>query len=1534
MLAGDLGIDSHLPGEAWDDGTGTWGQPSSGLPESGAEGEGTEAPDLVAFAQALTASGVKFYSAVWCPGCNTQKALFEDGGDFLPYIEVTNPDRTLNAIGIAANITSFPTWEFPDGSRETGVLSLATIADRAGVAIPTSADPFIAPIADRTVYGGSPLHIGLNGYDPNGGPLTYTVTSSNPTLVSGTILTGNRSARITVSGWGDMVFQLFESQVPNATGRFITLAESGFYDAANNDPPITVHRVVDNFVLQFGDPTGTGGGGSSLGPFDDDFHPDLQHNTAGALSWAKAGDDTNNSQVFVTDVPIRYLDFNHSYFGQLTEGESVRNGITATATNSSDKPIVPINIESVTIFEDHENGMLVLKAAEDASGDADITVTVTDADGNQYVETFHVTVSPDPYNSGPYLEDIPAIATTVNTPATFTISAIDVEGDPVLFSGVKAGNVNYTFSVDSQTGQVTVTPPTDYVGTMQILLRVAAANGSDTTDPYDSQLVSITVAPAAPAAVDLVAASDSGFSSTDNITNQTSLAFEVTGVTSGAQVRLYHGMTSIGEATASGTSVTITTSSLSDLADGTYTLYATQTVSDLESDASAPLSITLDRTAPAAFTSTPPTTATVGVPMIYDAQHPEEGSVGTVYSLSAAPAGISIDPATGVLTWTPTAAQAGVQTFAIVISDVAGNTRTQDLSLTVAADALMQFRLEVTDTSGTPISSINVGEDFQLNVYVQDLRAVPYGVFAAFLDVVYSSQYVAVNGSLTYGSEYSTQPLGSVATPGLIDEAGAVAGLTELNGGEYLLWSLPMTATHAGTALFTADPSDILPSNEVLLFRDEAGLASEHISYGSTLLTVQPGFVANDDTFSVDEDSPGTVLDVLANDQVVSGSPGNLTITAVGTTSHGGSVTIAQDGKSVTYTPAPDFFGDETFSYTVSDGTGDRTAQVVVQVTAVNDDPTAVDDTFTVTENAVGVTLDVLANDLIAPDIDETLIVVSFSNVSAGGTLSIPAAKDCLLYTPAANFSGVETFTYTISDGHGGTATATVSVTVTEAYDPPLAQDDLFEVMEDSTDNTLDVLNNDSAQGDTTETLTIIATTTPDRGGTVTIAPDGKSLIYTPAADFFGIERLQYTISDGNGGTAQATAVITVTAVNDPPTAGNDAVTVSKNSTANTLDVLANDSSDPDGPETLTITAVGTTSAGGTVSIANGGTSLTYTPAAGYVGIETFTYTIQDPDGATASATVTVTVTEYIPSKLSGYVYIDVNNNGVKEAAELPLGGVVITLSGTSVTGASVNVQATTDATGLYQFTNLAPGTYKLTQAQPAFLIDGIDSGGTLATSTGADELTINLAENVDGQNLNFGERGRKPQYISVFDFFASTPRNTVLATAASTNSAQWYAIEGGWSHAQTLQVELQSNQTAARLNVTTTDAAHCSTLLDLQSPQVVQHLGNNGTAQLVRIVASPATLFPTADCACAEGEAPRDDGAEGESAGDTTPKRLAAATPADGYRATDLLLAQAPPADQWGIVPLLDDLRDDDESHPARVDEVLASLPADLLLP
>ncbi len=130
-------------------------------------------------------------------------------------------------------------------------------------------------------------------------------------------------------------------------------------------------------------------------------------------------------------------------------------------------------------------------------------------------------------------------------------------------------------------------------------------------------------------------------------------------------------------------------------------------------------------------------------------------------------------------------------------------------------------------------------------------------------------------------------------------------------------------------------------------------------------------------------------------------------------------------------------------------------------------------------------------------------------------------------------------------------------------------------------------------------------------------------------------------------------------------------------------------------------------------------------------------------------------------------------------------------------------------------------------------------------------KLTINLPQNIDGQNLNFGERGRMSQHITVFDFLASTPRETVLATTTTDGVGQWYAVEGGWSHAQTLQFQLQTNQTSAKLDVTTTDAQQYSTMLNFLAPQQVQHLGAHGVAQIVRIVAAPAVLFPGADCAC-----------------------------------------------------------------------------------
>ncbi len=196
-------------------------QTSAGLTSQRAA-EGELAPDLVQFAKDLKTAGAVFYGAAWCPFCTQQKELFADGKDNLPFEEVTNPDRTLNALGVEKGISTFPTWIFPDGTRMTGVLSLETLSQQSGVPIPQGDQPTFEPIGDKavnkTVLIGSPLHIPIDAYDPNGGPLTVTVSVDNPDLLEATVLSGNRSIRIDMNGYGDMVFELFEQRRANRSG--------------------------------------------------------------------------------------------------------------------------------------------------------------------------------------------------------------------------------------------------------------------------------------------------------------------------------------------------------------------------------------------------------------------------------------------------------------------------------------------------------------------------------------------------------------------------------------------------------------------------------------------------------------------------------------------------------------------------------------------------------------------------------------------------------------------------------------------------------------------------------------------------------------------------------------------------------------------------------------------------------------------------------------------------------------------------------------------------------------------------------------------------------------------------------------------------------------------------------------------------------------------------------------------------------------------------------------------------------------------
>jgi cyclophilin family peptidyl-prolyl cis-trans isomerase len=142
---------------------------------------------------------------------------------------------------------------------------------------------------------------------------------------------------------GDMKFNLFSDKTPLTVNNFVFLARENFYDGT------IFHRVINDFMVQGGDPTGTGRGGPGY-KFRDEFHPDLKHDKPGILSMANAGPGTNGSQFFITHVATPWLDNKHSVFGELIEGEDILMSIPARDPNQTNSPAV--KIISVEIIEE------------------------------------------------------------------------------------------------------------------------------------------------------------------------------------------------------------------------------------------------------------------------------------------------------------------------------------------------------------------------------------------------------------------------------------------------------------------------------------------------------------------------------------------------------------------------------------------------------------------------------------------------------------------------------------------------------------------------------------------------------------------------------------------------------------------------------------------------------------------------------------------------------------------------------------------------------------------------------------------------------------------------------------------------------------------------------------------------------------------------------------------------------------------------------------------------------------------------------
>jgi peptidyl-prolyl cis-trans isomerase A (cyclophilin A) len=156
---------------------------------------------------------------------------------------------------------------------------------------------------------------------------------------------------------GTIVLRLFPEQAPKTVQNFVGLAEgtTEWTDPRTgqrtNEPLYNgtiFHRVIDKFMLQGGDPLGTGTGGPGY-EFEDEFHPDLRFNRPYLLAMANAGPGTNGSQFFITVVPTPHLDGRHTIFGEVVEGSDIVDAIGKTETDRGDRPVKDVVVESVTI---------------------------------------------------------------------------------------------------------------------------------------------------------------------------------------------------------------------------------------------------------------------------------------------------------------------------------------------------------------------------------------------------------------------------------------------------------------------------------------------------------------------------------------------------------------------------------------------------------------------------------------------------------------------------------------------------------------------------------------------------------------------------------------------------------------------------------------------------------------------------------------------------------------------------------------------------------------------------------------------------------------------------------------------------------------------------------------------------------------------------------------------------------------------------------------------------------------------------------
>jgi ELWxxDGT repeat protein/VCBS repeat-containing protein len=435
------------------------------------------------------------------------------------------------------------------------------------------------------------------------------------------------------------------------------------------------------------------------------------------------------------------------------------------------------------------------------------------------------------------------------------------------------------------------------------------------------------------------------------------------------------------------------------------------------------------------------------------------------------------------------------------------------------------------------------------------------------------------------------------------------------------------TVSLSSTGAFTYQPTGSFSGTDTFVYQVSDGTLTSNLATVTLSVGTNSAPIANANSFTLGEDGTLAGTSILANDV---DPEGNLPLTATLATAPTNALafTLNPDG-TFTYQPTANFNGVDSFTYRAIDSLGAASglATVVLSVSAVNDAPVAFNDTVSLSPGAnLTVTAPgILTNDT---DIDSTILSAVLVSSTANGTLSLNP-NGSFTYRPNAGFVGTDSFTYRATDGSLSSAnTATVSLVVTTAANTiPIAAPDVFTTPEDTSLTVGNVLANDTdPDGNVPLTATLVAG--PSHALSFTLRPDG-TFSYLPTLNFNGVDTFTYRAIDSVGGLSNpATVTFSVTPVNDAPTALNESYTVATTASLNITapGILANDT-DPD--STVLSASLVTTAANGTLSLNPNG-SFTYTPNAGFSGVDSFTYQASDGSLTSNLGTVNLTVASVV----------------------------------------------------------------------------------------------------------------------------------------------------------------------------------------------------------------------------------------------------------------------------------------------------------------